>query len=372
QAAQGFTQQQALAAQAFFEGGGGGAGPGGTIGNIGTGLGAIGQFLNAPLLTFGTDIGAAALGGAEAAFGGVGAGIGVSALGILAAGLGGVGLGATLFPQGGIGPMIGGGIGGIGGFIGGAALGGALGIASTAALAVILPGVGAILGAVAGSFLGSLFGGSDSAKNVARSQRANQIAQGVAGQIETWARGHAVLGPPLLAVAQYAIGVQTTGRTSSRNQLNVAAGLRSLFSGRVPSDAEVLGFLRSFGPATILTRGLGMSPPSGSLDEIQRLERIALSGTDFLDIGGALFVEEGARLGIPGVEPFITAGLLPQSIESAEVVRLDGIQRLRIKQRQIEAIHQMSPEVAEAFLRKLVKELERLGIPHGNLVEAFQ
>jgi hypothetical protein len=32
----------------------------------------------------------------------------------------------------------------------------------------------------------------------------------------------------------------------------------------------------------------------------------------------------------------------------------------------------MAPEVAEALLRKLIKELERLGIPHGNLVEAFQ
>ncbi|MGH2628675.1 MAG: hypothetical protein ACRDHY_18720, partial [Anaerolineales bacterium] len=214
------------------------------FGLLSAGLSGAGSFLTSPILSFGgptSFVGGGVAGGIQggATFGG----LGVSALGALGAGLTGVGLGTALFPQGGIGPMIGGALGGIGGLIGGAALGSALGVVAGTALATIIPGVGAILGAVAGSFLGNLFGGGREKRkqqSLQTSDAAHRVVASFSGAAESWAQTHPLLGAALLDALNGLGTYRTTTQSHSASQLSIAQQLASLFAnGRIPSPDEI-------------------------------------------------------------------------------------------------------------------------------------
>lgn len=345
------------------------------FGFLSSALSGVGSFLNAPFLTFGGStsfVGGGVAGGIQG--GSMFGGLGVSPAGALAAGLSGAGIGATIFPQGGIGPMIGGALGGIGGAIGGAALGSALGIAAGTALGILIPGVGALIGAVAGSFLSDLIGGGKAKKQqqaLQLGENAGGIANSLQSQAQSWAQDHPILGPVLLDAINTIGSYRTKTFAHAQRQLGLMEYLASLFAGRTPTPGEIYTWMQAADTPRFLGPDSLIFLLARPLEAILRDETLLGFRADIPGVAGTLFEAEFGRLGIPGVLPLIQAGITPSGV-SLETAMVDGMQRLRATQRQIDAVENMSAAAVEALIFRLIRELERLGIPHGNLIEAVR
>jgi hypothetical protein len=234
--------------------------------------------------------------------------------------------------------------------------------------------LGALIGGLAGGLIGGgLFGGKAKKQQQALQlgENAGGIANSLQSQAQSWAQDHPILGPVLLDAINTIGSYRTKTFAHAQRQLGLMEYLASLFAGRTPTPGEIYTWMQAADTPRFLGPDSLIFLLARPLEAILRDETLLGFRADIPGVAGTLFEAEFGRLGIPGVLPLIQAGITPSGV-SLETAMVDGMQRLRATQRQIDAVENMSAAAVEALIFRLIRELERLGIPHGNLIEAVR